>query len=223
MREANADISGDAPRQPPWNPTSPHGTPPAPMEPRQPPWDPTSPHGTPPTRWDPTSPHVGDVSQAWSSPSTSPPTAPRPCARSAASTPPRRRCPSSFVPTARSIGASSRPRERRSQRWDRRQHHVGGAPLTAPRRWNLWQALETGPQESALLLGGAVLTSIGLPREEVVSLIDDTREPSLLTCLLTYWAPTPAAHTPAAHTRAACQYQRRALSALRCLLGLHAD
>ena len=36
-------------------------------------------------------------------------------------------------------------------------------------------ALETGPQESALLLGGAVLNSLGLPREEVVQLIDDTR------------------------------------------------
>jgi len=36
-------------------------------------------------------------------------------------------------------------------------------------------ALETGPQESALLLGGSVLNSLGLPREEVVSLIDDTR------------------------------------------------
>ena len=36
-------------------------------------------------------------------------------------------------------------------------------------------ALETGPQESALLLGGAVLNSLGLPQEEVVKLIDDTR------------------------------------------------
>jgi len=36
-------------------------------------------------------------------------------------------------------------------------------------------ALETGPQESALLLGGAVLSSLGMPREEVVSLIDDRR------------------------------------------------
>ena len=36
-------------------------------------------------------------------------------------------------------------------------------------------ALETGPQESALLLGGAVLNSIGLPQEEVIKLIDDTR------------------------------------------------
>jgi len=36
-------------------------------------------------------------------------------------------------------------------------------------------ALETGPQESALLLGGAVLKQVGLPAEEVVKLIDDTR------------------------------------------------
>ena len=36
-------------------------------------------------------------------------------------------------------------------------------------------ALETGPQESALLLGGAVLNKLGLPQEEVVKLIDDTR------------------------------------------------
>ena len=36
-------------------------------------------------------------------------------------------------------------------------------------------AVETGPQESALLLGGALLSSFGFPREEVVSLIDDTR------------------------------------------------
>jgi hypothetical protein len=36
-------------------------------------------------------------------------------------------------------------------------------------------ALETGPQESALLLGGAVLSRVGLPKEEVFSLIDDTR------------------------------------------------
>ena len=36
-------------------------------------------------------------------------------------------------------------------------------------------ALETGPQESALLLGGAVLSNLGLPREEVLSLIDDKR------------------------------------------------
>ncbi len=36
-------------------------------------------------------------------------------------------------------------------------------------------ALETGPQESALLLGGAILTSMNVPQEEVVSLIDETR------------------------------------------------
>jgi len=36
-------------------------------------------------------------------------------------------------------------------------------------------ALETGPQESALLLGGALLTSMNVPQEEVVSLIDETR------------------------------------------------
>jgi CPA2 family monovalent cation:H+ antiporter-2 len=36
-------------------------------------------------------------------------------------------------------------------------------------------ALETGPQESALLLGGALLSSMGLPKEEVVSLIDEKR------------------------------------------------
>jgi monovalent cation:H+ antiporter-2, CPA2 family len=36
-------------------------------------------------------------------------------------------------------------------------------------------ALETGPQESALLLGGAILTSMGVPQEEVVLLIDEAR------------------------------------------------
>ena len=36
-------------------------------------------------------------------------------------------------------------------------------------------ALETGPQESALLLGGAILSSMGVPQEEVVSLIDEAR------------------------------------------------
>ena len=36
-------------------------------------------------------------------------------------------------------------------------------------------ALETGPQESALLLGGAVLTEVGVPTSEVVTIIDDAR------------------------------------------------
>jgi len=36
-------------------------------------------------------------------------------------------------------------------------------------------AVETGPQESALLLGGALLSTMGLPKEEVVQLIDDAR------------------------------------------------
>jgi len=36
-------------------------------------------------------------------------------------------------------------------------------------------ALEAGPEESALMLGGAVLSSLGCPREEVLSLIDDMR------------------------------------------------
>jgi CPA2 family monovalent cation:H+ antiporter-2 len=36
-------------------------------------------------------------------------------------------------------------------------------------------ALETGPQESALLLGGALLSGLGLPREEVLALIDEKR------------------------------------------------
>ena len=36
-------------------------------------------------------------------------------------------------------------------------------------------ALETGPQESALLLGGALLSTIGFPQEEVVKLIENTR------------------------------------------------
>ena len=36
-------------------------------------------------------------------------------------------------------------------------------------------ALETGPQESALLLGGALLSSLGLPREEILRLIDAKR------------------------------------------------
>ena len=33
-------------------------------------------------------------------------------------------------------------------------------------------ALETGPQESALLLGGALLSSMGMPAEEVVKSIE---------------------------------------------------
>ncbi len=36
-------------------------------------------------------------------------------------------------------------------------------------------ALETGPQELALLLGGSLLNSLGFPREEVYSTIDDLR------------------------------------------------
>ena len=36
-------------------------------------------------------------------------------------------------------------------------------------------ALETGPQESALLLGGALLSSMGMPTDEVLKLIDDKR------------------------------------------------
>ena len=36
-------------------------------------------------------------------------------------------------------------------------------------------ALETGPQESALLLGGALLSSMGMPTDEVLNLIDDKR------------------------------------------------
>ena len=37
-------------------------------------------------------------------------------------------------------------------------------------------ALETGPQESALLLGGALLSQLGLPKEEVMSLLDEKRK-----------------------------------------------
>ena len=40
-------------------------------------------------------------------------------------------------------------------------------------------ALETGPQESALLLGGALLSSMGMPAEEVVKSIEPTPTPSL--------------------------------------------
>lgn len=36
-------------------------------------------------------------------------------------------------------------------------------------------ALETGPQESALLLGGALLSSMGMPAEEVIKSIEDKR------------------------------------------------
>jgi len=36
-------------------------------------------------------------------------------------------------------------------------------------------ALETGPEESALMLGGALLASLGTPKQEVLSLIDDMR------------------------------------------------
>jgi len=36
-------------------------------------------------------------------------------------------------------------------------------------------ALETGPQESALMLGGALLSTLGMPKQEVLSLIDDMR------------------------------------------------
>lgn len=36
-------------------------------------------------------------------------------------------------------------------------------------------AVETGPQESALLLGGALLTNLGVPQEEVAALIDEKR------------------------------------------------
>ena len=67
-------------------------------------------------------------------------------------------------------------------------------------------ALETGPQESALLLGGSVLNSLGLPREEVVSLIDDTRERRAratthqppLACATTAPPPLHVQHCPAA-------------------------
>jgi len=37
-------------------------------------------------------------------------------------------------------------------------------------------ALDTGPQESALLLGGALLSSLGFPQDEVATLIDDSRK-----------------------------------------------
>lgn len=36
-------------------------------------------------------------------------------------------------------------------------------------------ALDTGPQESALLLGGALLSRLGFPQDEVARLIEDTR------------------------------------------------
>lgn len=36
-------------------------------------------------------------------------------------------------------------------------------------------ALETGPQESALMLGGALLSSLGAPKEEVLQLVEDMR------------------------------------------------
>jgi hypothetical protein len=36
-------------------------------------------------------------------------------------------------------------------------------------------AVETGPQESALLLGAAFLASEGVPQEEILTLIDESR------------------------------------------------
>ena len=40
---------------------------------------------------------------------------------------------------------------------------------------NSHKFMNTGPQESALLLGGAVLSQIGVGKEEVVQLVEDKR------------------------------------------------
>ena len=72
------------------------------------------------------------------------------CVRSLrASIPPPPRCPSSCARDRTSIDAALRRAARRRSRRDL--------------------------QESALLLGGAVLSNLGLPREEVLALIDDKR------------------------------------------------
>ena len=45
-------------------------------------------------------------------------------------------------------------------------------------------ALETGPEESALMLGGALLSSMGIPKEEVREEQRGSGQPSLLPTLV---------------------------------------
>ena len=65
-------------------------------------------------------------------------------------------------------------------------------------------ALETGPQESALLLGGAILTSMGVPQEEVVLLIDEARRSMYSTRLRDTFGDDEAANPLLALLRSPC-------------------